>query len=468
MKPEVERTQLLQQPLWHHPRVNLLDDTWLLTIVAILVATAVPWLANGFDVDFATAAWGLLALGGIHVAFTILASPTRTPGKWQDRALTLLSLAGVAAIAFIWAHVGALRNPIFPMVFALPVVSSIFLSRWHPYLLAAAGVLATTVVSLSQSPELRWYASGVLGSDAWITLLFGTRATAPQASFMGFYAPSTYVVLLEVFAVMLFACAFAAEYLGSLFERLNLRAVLAQAEMERAQSLWAALIERLPMPVLLADPDTLLIVAASERAQALLDCELPLPESCKLFEALRFSYPEMVQELVTGNDGSVPRTNLHVGDTVHMCEVRVIHIAHKGRRLALLALQDVTELSHARTILDTSEYAALLIDRHGHILTFNKPATVLFGELEVGMDAGRALPLPQNAAPWWEPGLSGRSKQHLEIGPRVFQVTSSAIVLPGEEHRVISVALVPVARAEANDPYGLGSTRRVTVLRPNR
>ena len=468
MRAETERTQLLQQPLWHHPRVNLLDDTWLLTIVAILVATAVPWLANGFEVDFATAAWGLLALGGIHVAFTILASPTRTPGKWQDRALTLLSLAGVVAIGFIWAHAGALRNPIFPMVFALPVVSSIFLSRWHPYLLAAAGVLTTAMVALSQSPELRWYAAGLVGSDAWITWVFGTRDMAPQASFMGFYAPSTYVVFLEVFAVLLFACAFAAEYLGSLFDRLNMRTALAQAEMERAQSLWAALIERLPVPVLLADPDTLLIVAASERAQVLLECEMPVPESCKLFDALRFSYPEMVQELVTGNDGSVPRITLHVGERIQMCEVRVIHIAHKGRRLALLTLHDLTELVHARTVLDTSEYASLLIDRHGRILTFNKPATVLFGELQVGMDASRALPLPQNAAPWWEPGLSGRSKQHIEIGPRLFQVTSSAIVLPGEEHRVIAVALVPVARAEANDPYGVGSTRRVTVLRPSR
>ena len=61
--------------------------------------------------------------------------------------------------------------------------------------------------------------------------------------------------------------------------------------------------------------------------------------------------------------------------------------------------------------------------------------------------------------------MSGRSKLHLEIGPRLFQVTTSAIALPGEEHRVFAVSLVPVARAEANDPYGIGSTRRTQVLR---
>lgn len=468
MRTEVERTQLLQPPLWHHPRVHLLDDTWLLTIVAILVATALPWFASGFEVEVGTAAWGLLVLGGIHVAFTFLGTPSRAPGKGRDLALTALCLIGVVAIGFIWAHAGALRNPIFPMVFALPVVSSIFLSRWHPYVLAAAAVLVTAVVALSQSPELRWYAAGLTGTDAWLTLLFGSSNPAPQVAFTGFYAPSSYVVLLEVFTVLLFACAFASEYIGSLFERLNARSMLAQAETERAQALWAGLIERVPVPVLLVDPDTQLIVAASEHARAFLNSETEAFEQCGLFDALRFSYPDIIQELINGNDGSVPRTVVHVGEQVRMCEVRVIHIAHKGRRLALLALEDVTQLFHARTVLDTSEYAALLVDDAGRILTFNKPATVLFGDLEVGMPVGRLLQTTQGGQPWWEPGLSGRSKLHVEIGPRLFQVTTSAVVLPGEDHQLFTVSLVPVARVEANDPYGAGSTRRTNVLRPLR
>ena len=465
MRPEIEKTQLLQQPLWYHPRVHLLDDTWLLTIVAILTATALPWFASGFDVDVGMAAWGLLALGAIHVAFTLLGSPTRTPGNWQVRVLTLLCLIGVAVIGFIWAHAGGLRNPVFPMVFALPVVSSIFLSRLHPYLLAAAGVVATTVVALSQSPELRWYAAGIVGSDAWLTWLFGTQNATGESSFTGLYAPSSYAVLLEVFAVLLFACAFAAEYLGSLFERLSARARLAQVETERAQALWVGLIERFPVPVLLVDPESLRIVAASEVAQQLLRIRIESRQDSKLFDALHFSYPDMVQELITGTGGVVARTVLHVGDEVRMSEVRVVHIAHERQRLALVTLQDVTELFHTKTILDTSEYAALLVDGGGNVLTFNRPATVLFGNLEVGMDANRLLQVAQGAPSWWQPGLSGRSKQHLEIGPRLFQVTSSAIPLPGEEQRVFAISLVPVARAEANDPYGAGSTGRTSVLR---
>jgi len=78
------------------------------------------------------------------------------------------------------------------------------------------------------------------------------------------------------------------------------------------------------------------------------------------------------------------------------------------------------------------------------------------------------LQATQGGQRWWEPGLSGRSKLHVEIGPRLFQVTTSAVALPGEEHQLFTVSLVPVARVEANDPYGTGSTRRVNVLRPTR
>ena len=101
MKPDVDSTQSIPHPVWENPRVHLQDDIWLLTIVAILIATGVPWLSGSFEVDVATAGWGLLALGGIHIAFTLLASPARPHGRWHDRALTLLDVVGVVLIGFI-------------------------------------------------------------------------------------------------------------------------------------------------------------------------------------------------------------------------------------------------------------------------------------------------------------------------------------------------------------------------------
>ncbi|HUI60844.1 MAG TPA: hypothetical protein VLX90_11500 [Steroidobacteraceae bacterium] len=459
MRRSLESTQLIPRPVWENPRVHLLDDVWLLTIVTILLATGVPWFASGFQVDVGMASWGLLALGGIHVAFTVLASPSRPVGRWRERVLTLLNVIGVVIVSFIWQHVGALQNPLFLMVFALPVVGAIFLSRWHPYLIAVVSVLAVTTVSLDQAPELRWYASGLLGSDAWLNWLFGTQGSAPQSSFSGFYAPSSYlIVLLEVFAVLLLGCAVAAEYVGTLFERLTAHIVVARTEAERGQEMWAGLIGRMPLPALLIDPDTLRVVTASGAATLYLRAgEAPL-EGRNLFEILQFSYPDIILELVAGADGGAPVTVVHIAGQMRVTQVRVLHVAHKGRRLALLTIEDGTEIFCLKAALDTAEYASVVIDGGGHVLSFNRPAGALFAGAEVGADAAGLLPQTGTGLRWWEPGLTGRRKMHLEIGPRVYQVTSSAVALAGEEERLYAVSFLPVARAGSNDPFATGTT----------
>ena len=64
---ERDATQLLPALVWHDPRAHLRDDTWLLTICAILLAVALPWFVSGLRIDFAATAAGLLALGALHV-----------------------------------------------------------------------------------------------------------------------------------------------------------------------------------------------------------------------------------------------------------------------------------------------------------------------------------------------------------------------------------------------------------------
>jgi PAS domain-containing protein len=464
--PHVDRTQLISRPVWQNPRVHLLDDFWLLTIVAILAATGLPWLASGFEVEVGMASWGLLALGGIYIAFATLASPTRSHGRWHDRALTLLDVAGVAIIGFIWQHVGALQNPMFLTVFALPVIGAIFISRWHPYVIAAVSVLVVVIAALAQAPELRWYASGLLGGDAWLSWLFGRQSAVTQPSFSGFFAPSSYlIVLLEVFTVLLFACAVAAEYIGTIFERLNAHSVLARTEAERGQQLWVNLIERLPLPALLVDPDSMRIVASSQfAAEYLEDSATPL-EGRNLFEALRFSYPDIVQELIVGSGGGAPTTVLRVEGKLRLTQLRVLRVADKGRRMALLTIEDTTEAFCLRAALDNSEYAALVVDARGRILAFNKLAVGLFGSAAIGMDAAQLLSQPSAGARLWEAGLTGRRKMHIEIGPRIYQVTSSAIAVAGEEEKIFTVTFLPVAKGGDADPQGTSSTLVTGTLR---
>src|SRR5688572_22100656 len=170
-----EATLLLPAAAWSDPRVHLLDDTWLLTIFAILIATAVPWLASSFDVSFAAAAAGLLVLGAIHLAFTALINPARASTRWRTRMLTALHAVGIVVIGFIWHYAGGLQNPAFLMVFALPVIGAIFLSRGQPYFMAALAILVVAAVALAQAPELRWYVTGLNAAGGWLAGVFGSE-----------------------------------------------------------------------------------------------------------------------------------------------------------------------------------------------------------------------------------------------------------------------------------------------------
>ncbi len=448
MRTRSDATMLMPAPVWDDPRLHLLDDIWLLTIFAILLAVALPWFVNAFDIDFAAASLGLLALGAVHLAFTAVSSPKRGPTPWRAGALGALHALGIIALGYVWQHAGGLQNPMFLIVFALPVIGAIFISRWQPYLMSVLAIVVVTAVALSQAPELRWYATGLNDAGAWIARVFGGASSTPNAPFPGFYAPSGYfVVLLEVFAVLTFACAVAAEHLGSVFERLYAHVAIARAEAERGQELWAALIERLPLPAVLVDADTQQVICASDQLAANycnLDTEVP---GKNLFEAIRFSYPEVVQELIAGLGGTAPLAMIRVGGEIRVTEVRVQHVAQRGRRFALILIKDTTEEFCLKAALDSSDQAALILDPQGRVLGFNKQAVALFPAAESRMDAAallRQLDLPEH---WWDAGLAGRRRMHVEIGPRVYQLTVSSITLPGEEERLHVIGFLPVARA---------------------
>ncbi|MGH7057926.1 MAG: hypothetical protein ACREFZ_08590, partial [Acetobacteraceae bacterium] len=193
----LDSTQLLPLPTWIDPRVHLLDDLWLLAIFAILCAAGLPWLVSSFDIRVGAALLGLLALAAIHVGFTLLTAPAPGADRWRKSALGILHAVGVVVVALIWHYAGGLHNPAFLLVFVLPVIGAIFLSRWQPYAMAALAILAVAAVALWESPELRWYASGLAPQAAWLTGLFGSPSMAREV-FPGFYAPPAYfLVLLE-------------------------------------------------------------------------------------------------------------------------------------------------------------------------------------------------------------------------------------------------------------------------------
>ncbi|MDE2051132.1 MAG: hypothetical protein KGJ72_08950, partial [Gammaproteobacteria bacterium] len=443
----LDSTQLLPLPTWTDPRLHLLDDLWLLAIFAILLAAGLPWLVSSFDIRFGAALLGLLALAAVHVGFTVLTAPAPGIHRGRKRALTVLHAAGVVLVAVIWHFAGGIHNPAFLVVFVLPVIGAIFLSRWQPYAIAVLAILAVSAVALSESPELRWYASGLAPQASWLTRLFGD-ATGGNDPFPGFYAPPGYfVVLLEGFAILMAACAFAADYLGTVFDRLHADLAAARAEAERGQQLWAALIEELPLPALLVDARTLQVVSESAELVSVSADGAPAAGR-KLTEVIQFSYPEIVEELVNGVGGTAQHVVLHRGAELVLARVRAQHIPYKGRRLCLILIEEMTEAFAVRSAVEAAEQAIVVIDAQDRVLAFNRPALALFSATRVGADASALLAQPESPPRWWDPGVTGRRKMHVRIVPRLFQVTSTAVSLPGEQERLCVIAFLPVARAE--------------------
>jgi PAS domain-containing protein len=447
---------------WTDPRVHLLDDTWLLTIFAILLATTLPWLLSSFEIDLIAASLGLLALGAVHFGFSVLARPA---GAGERRTLlSALHIVGVAIVGFIWLHAGGLQNPGFLTVFALPVVGAIFISRWQPYLIALLAILVTGAIALAQAPELRWYAPGLNTAGTWLAAVLNQQGAAASVPFPGFTAPSGYfIILLEVFAIVVFACAIAAEYLGTVIDRLTANLGAARDEAEHGQEFWMALIEELPLPALLVDIDTLQIVCASRQSAAFCGAE-PVAGHIAgqgLFETIRFSYPDAVQGLIGDAGGVLPLCMVQVGGRLCATEVRVQHVVRKDRRFALLAIEDRTEQFTIKAALDATGQAALVIDSRGRILSFNKQGRALFANIEKDADAAVLLSVPGTAGPWWEPGFTGRRKMQIEIDSRIFEVTMSASPLPGEEERLCIVTFLPVSRAIAGDSTAITGTVRI-------
>src|SRR5438309_2068481 len=126
------------------------------TVLPSWPAIALPWFNSGLQIDFVATTMGLLTLGAIHLGFTLLSSrETRNPIR-LTRTLTALHTLGVITVAFIWQHAGGVQNPLFLLVFALPVIGAIFLSRWQPYLMAMLAAVMVALMASSQEPELRW------------------------------------------------------------------------------------------------------------------------------------------------------------------------------------------------------------------------------------------------------------------------------------------------------------------------
>src|SRR6202000_1028727 len=185
-------------------------------------------------------------------------------------------------------------------------------------------------------------------------------------------------VLLEVFTVLLFGCAVVSDYISAVLDRLRTQTAAARAEAERGQELWTTLTEHLPIPAFLVDTNSLRVICASEHAGVGILPQDESPVGRHLFETIRFSYPDIVQNLIEGAGGTAPEVMIRVAGELVVAELSVRHIPYVDRRFALVVVRDVTDARYVRTALDLAEHAALVVDSHGRVKDLHKTAFIHF------------------------------------------------------------------------------------------
>ena len=442
---DFDNTRILPPAPWVDPRGQLLEDTWLLTIFAVLLATAFPWFVSAFNIDFAATSLALLALGAVYVCMNLCSGAERFTPLTHRRLLALLHAAGIVAMACVWQRAGALQNPAFLLAFVLPVVGSGSVSRWQPYLSALLAVLLVAGVSLSEDPELSWYAVG-----RTVARLFVSSHTSAGANgaFLGFYAPVAYdLVVLEVFAILVFACAVAAETINNSFTRLLEHLTGARADAASGQEMWAGLMQRLPLPALLVDAESLEILQGSDQARAFCHGNAGCTGR-DLFEAVRFSCPEPIQSLIAGAGGSAQTMAVRCDGGLRIADVRVEHLLIDGRRLALVLLQEATAAFCVAAALDANDQAVFVMDAQGKPLLSNRPARTLFPN---GLPA---LTPTSGSGIGWAPGVTGRRRLRVTLDRRGYHALSTSVALAGEPDELYVVALSPAPSASV--PPGTG------------
>jgi len=146
-------------------------------------------------------------------------------------------------------------------------------------------------------------------------------------------------------------------------------------------------------------------------------------------------------------------------------DVRVQHVAQRGRRFALLLITDATDAFIRRAALESADHAALIVDARGRVLGFNHQVTSLFPDANSGVEVRTLLERAGISTDWFEPQIGGKRRMLVELPPRLFQVTITPVVLPGEEERIQVIAFLPTGRASDTDRTGTRATL-ATMVRP--
>jgi len=423
-------------------RKRLFDNVWFLTLFAVLLATGVPWYLRILDIDFGRIVWGLFGYGLFQVAINAVLK--RRPEHRTFLAVVgLQQCIGILTVGVLWHYAGNVQNPFFLFVLALPLIAgSLVMLPWQSYTTAFLLIGSVLTVAWLDAPDLRWNVLQIRLLPDWFTRILPVPLGAPPQPFPSLNTSPSYLftllftVVLGVAAVVLMS-----ESWNSYLVRLYNRVSSSRNALDKSESLSLEVVRAAPWPAALVYRDTFQVAQASA---SFVEFMLLRPEQVQqgtLFNLVRFSDPEAVEDLIRGQGGELPFAVYRVGQELRIAHVRVHSMQHAGFGFAHVSFTDLTDEHCLGVALGAIEHALVVLSGTQRVLYFNPAAKAVFTSLDIGVDASGHLQVVNLPTGWWEVGVHNRRERQVQVNDHRYRAVCVAGRIPGERETLTILML---------------------------
>ncbi len=424
-----------------HERKRALDASWLLILVAVLLATGAPWYLRVLDIEMGVVAWSLFGYSLVYLGVAYASDLIRSH-RLVLAVMIGLQMAGVTFLGWVWHLVGSVQNPLFLLTFVLPVVAAGLLTlRWHAYSVALLSIVVALFVAVVDSPGLRWYLSQFAAIEPALSLLPVELAGRQEPFPAAVSQPGYLVVSMVFFSLLIFTVALTSESISSLLLRLYERLHLSSHALEEEERLSQAVLRAAPEPSVLAFRDTLMIAQASDSFTKSLLLEPEDLSSKSFFDLVHFSYRDVVERLLENGEGEMPFAVYRVGPETRVARVHCFPLSHRGTEYLYITMHDVSALYYLKSALDAAPEPHLLIGSDRRLVYFNRRAAELFKDPCFGAPAAEFLEREGTPSGWWHLGVQSRSRRRIALGERQWGVDLTAATIPGEREKLTILVL---------------------------
>lgn len=430
-------------------RKRMFDSAWIVCLVASLGTVSVLWFLSALEIDIARTAWYVFAYAA---AYLVVATATDRLNSTTAIvvAMQVKMIASVVFLGMLWHLVGGLRNPMFLIVFVLPVIiSGIMLVGIQAHVIALVSVAVVGIVAVGESSELRWYLSGFHVPIGAVSAFFPAGdgdSTGRSAELVA--GPAYEFTMIATFGIMQLIVAFLSTPLAGLLLRVNARFETSGKLLSEVQGLFHAILRADPDPCVIVYADSGQVVQASDSFFQRMLLRPSQLAGKGLFEIVDFDEPEQIRRALEAPSGEIPSCVYRVGQETRIANVSFHRTEHAGTAYIYFGWQELTELWYLQAAFNAVDDPLLVIAATGRMLYANRPARLLFGALHFGMDLTEVPPLGALVAHAGDWGADDGMARRLEINGEPYAVHSLTAPLPGAFESGTILWLHSVAREE--------------------